>query len=345
MTVNETNQYIKETLKSYCDNIIPERAFEVKMPHVLFLNRKEFEELSKSKLHFYFELSAIRFVIIDIESVYYLIAVGDKNLKSNNTDIIETQLSNSIFLGCAKALKLKVPTYVNAYDIIEQIYEPADGSDEGYSLDTLSGLFEPLKAFIVPEELVQSKDIYSTIGKIIVSNDQLKTLAFSQDTISSFIDFFDNGFFDYNVLNSYMSYCWRYSFLDVYRCLEPLFRHLVLPDLKSALGVSATIDTLGDLLDKHCGWRPQETGSMQKIFDEKLGYLSHGLLLRFKNLAIGDNPNEKVGNTVYQLRNRIVHHQDQYNLIEARLTPDKWDLLIGCILDAIVELRNKFPYN
>ena len=74
------------------------------MPHVLFLNRKEFEELSKSKLHFYFELSAIRFVIIDIESVYYLIAVGDKNLKSNNTDIIETQLSNSIFLGCAKVL-------------------------------------------------------------------------------------------------------------------------------------------------------------------------------------------------------------------------------------------------
>lgn len=346
MTVNTANQYIKDILKAYCDNIIPERAFEVKMPHVLHIDENEFKELSKSKTLFNFELSNIRFVIINIESNYYLIAAGDAELVSNNTDLVDSKITNTIFLGCVESLKLKVPPHVNAYQIIEQIYEPADGSDEGYSIDIICGFFEPLKVFAIPEEIARSKDLSLTIiGKMIVSNFQLKTLSFSQSTLDSFIDFFDNGFFDYNVINSFLSYCWRYSFLDAYRCLEPLFRHLVLPDLKSALGVNTSIDDLGELLDIHCGWRPQETGSMQKLFDENSGYISEGLISRFQSLSIGDDPNEKVGKSVYQLRNRIVHHQDKYSQIENKLSPHKWDLLIGCILDAIVELRKKFPYN
>lgn len=345
MKINEANQYIIDSLKAYCEDMIPERVFEVKAPFLLFVDKPEFEELSKSTSHFNFEVSTIRFNVINIGSIYYLIVAGEGNLTSENIDLVEVEIDNSIFLGCAATLKLKVPSYVNPYQIIDEICVQIDENYNGYSIETVCQFFEPIKAYIIPEGIALSNELLlATIGKLIISNSQLKKLPYSKRTVNSYIDFFDNGFFDNNIINSFLSYSWRYAFLDVYRCLEPIFKHLILPDLKDALGIEISIDEIGNLLDKYCGWRPQEIGSMQKLFDDENGYISEDLRSQFKKLSIGDNPNEKVGKSVYQLRNRIVHHQNQYHQIETLLTPEKWDELIGCILDAITELRKKFPY-
>lgn len=346
MTVNDANLYIKQSLNAFCAQNAPERSFEVKMPHVLYLERDEFEELSKLKICFNFVLANLRFEIINLSSKYYFIVAGDRELICDNSDFVETKITNSIFLSCVESMNLRVPSHINAYDIMEKIYVPDNDTDDGYQVEILSEFFEPIKAYEIPEEIAQSNDtILTAIGKIIVSNVHLKNLPFSESTINSYSRFFESGNFDFNVINSYLSYCWQYSFLDAYRCLEPIFRHIYLPQLKAELDITVSIDELGESLDKYCGWRPQETGSMQLLFDDSNPLLSEALIIRFKNLGIGASPNEKIGKFVYQLRNKIVHYQNRYNQSESILTINQWDQLIGCVIDAIIELRIKFPQN
>lgn len=321
MDINSVNQYIKKSLIDYCSSCIADRTLEIGMQHMLYLSEDEFVELGKSKSIFSSTIASLKFGIISLASNFYLIVAGDKDFVCDNSDFLEVDISNSIFLSCVEYMGIKVPNYVNAYDILEGIYPPQeDEKQKGYSIELVSSFFEPLKVYIIPEEIALSNNSRMTaIGKLIVGNPHLKTLPFTEATTNSYSHFFDNGNFDFNIINSYMSYSWRYSFLDAYRCIEPIFRHIYLPKLKSDLGISLGIEDLGDLIERHCGWRPQETGSMEILFDEKNSYLSESLINTFKSIGLGSSTDEKIGKSIYRLRNKIVHHQDKYNQTESLL--------------------------
>mgnify|MGYP007053721105 CR=1 FL=1 len=87
---------------------------------------------------------------------------------------------------------------------------------------------------------------------------------------------------------------------------------------------------------------PVISAKINKFTDK---YISEDLLQRLRSTNIGDSPDENIGKSIYKLRNKIVHHQGFSANIESLLTEEKWNELIGLLIDSLVELRQKILYD
>lgn len=344
MNVGEIDKYIKETLETYCKLKNSDSSFRVSAKHVIHIDENEFSELSKSKLEYNLSITQLRFAIIDINSKKYIIIIGTDNLTIDNDDFIPISINNVIFLSVVKSLELKVRGSVSYSYVEDIIYPMEDDKITGYDVDRVCELFEPFLVFEVPAQEVQNEfQIKTHIAKTLLANPEYIYLSFTSNTIKSYIQYYNSGNYDDNIFNSLLAYCWRYCFLDVYRCIEPIFRHLPLSGLKQEIGFPDTIDSLYEKIYNHCGWRPQETTSMETLFTDR--YLSDKLLQNLRAINISVSPEENIGKSIYKLRNRIVHHQGVSSDIEKSLSNEKWNDLVSYLLDALVELRNRIPYD
>lgn len=342
MNVNKSNEYIKETLEQYCKSQVNDSAFKVSATHMIHISEEEFNEVKKSKLKYEaLSVTRLRFAVIDISNKVYLLIIGTDNIVMENDDFVPTPLDKILFLSIVETLKLGIRDGVS-HSLIEETIYPIENDASGYELDSIIVLFEPVAVYEIPPQEIEKETQFKThIAKILLTNLNYTYLSFSENTIKSYMQYYNNIHYDDNIFNSLLAYCWRYCFLDVYRCLEPIFGHIPVSELKKEIGISNSVGSLFEKIYRHCGWRPQETSSMEKIFTED--YLSKDLLEQLHSLNIGDSPDEKVGNSIYKLRNKIVHHQGVSSDIEKSLSKDNWDRLVGLLLDAITELRRKYP--
>lgn len=342
MEINIINQYLKETLETYYESNEPGSQFKVSAKHIIHINEDEFNILNKSKLIYSINVTRLRFAVLDIYSKNFLAIVGTNSLFIDNTDFLEVSINNVIFLSVTGAINLKINENVSTAYIRDVIYpiEEEEKNKTGYELNSIKDLFEPFIVLEVPSQEVQNEfQIKAHIAKILLENSKYTYLDFAPDTIKSYIEYFNSCDYDDNIFNSILAYCWRYCFLDVYRCMEPLFRHIPLHGLKSEINFTGSIDDLYEKIYNHCGWRPQETSSMETLFTSN--YLTEELLEKLRLMNIGESPDENVGKSIYRLRNKIVHHQGVLSDIETSLTIENWNKLISYLLDSLMELRKK----
>lgn len=343
MEVRQCNDYIKETLETYCRSCNPDSAFKVPVKYVIHISEDEFADLNKSKLEYSISITQLRFAIIDINSKKHLVVVGSSNLLVENDCFTPVFINNVIFLSIAKSLNLNIREGILEADILDSIY-PIEEENVGYDVENVAKLFESFMVYEVPEQEVKREhQIKTHIAKILLANQKYLYLPFTSNTINSYVQYYNKSRYDDNIFNSSLAYCWRYCFLDVYRCIEPIFRHLPLSGLKQEISFQDSIDILYEKIYNHCGWRPQETSSMETLFTDQ--YISEELLQKLRATNIGDSPDENIGKSIYKLRNKIVHHQGFSANIECLLTEEKWNELIGLLIDSLVELRQKIPYD
>ena len=228
-------------------------------------------------------------------------------------------------------------------DIKDRIY-PIEELNKGYEVEDVAKLFESFVIFEIPMQEVQNESQRKTlIAKILLANQKYLYLSFTSNTINSYIQYYNSSKYDDNIFNSSLAYCWRYCFLDVYRCIEPLFKHVKLSKLKQEIGFQDSIDALYEKINNHCGWRPQEATSIETLFTDQ--YISKELLQKLHSINIGNSSDKKIGKSIYNLRNKIVHYQEDSTNIEKLFSEEKWNKLIEYLIDALVELRQKFPYD
>lgn len=162
-------------------------------------------------------------------------------------------------------------------------------------------------------------------------NRDILLLSFSDKTKQAYLDIFnDTKCINENILSSSVAYCWRYCFLDIYRCLEPKFTYPYIKRLKSDLSLSHTSDIIDSSLSEILGWRVKEEGAMVDLFRS----LPPDLEKEFTE-AKKDGENDIIGKRIYKLRNSIVHHYSVEDNIEDVRTILEWDNLICIMLKAI----------
>ena len=343
MNVNLCNAYIKETLETYCKLCNPDSDFKVPVEHVIHLSKDDFFDLNKSKLDYCISITQLRFAIIDINSKKNLVIVGVSDLLIENEDFTPVSINNVIFLSIVESLKLNIREGILEADIKDRIY-PIEELNKGYEVEDVAKLFESFVIFEIPMQEVQNESQRKTlIAKILLANQKYLYLPFTSNTINSYIQYYNSSKYDDNIFNSSLAYCWRYCFLDVYRCIEPLFKHVKLSKLKQEIGFQDSIDALYEKINNHCGWRPQEATSIETLFTDQ--YISKELLQKLHSINIGNSSDKKIGKSIYNLRNKIVHYQEDSTNIEKLFSEEKWNKLIEYLIDALVELRQKFPYD
>lgn len=343
MKINPINDYIKDTLETYCKSKNPDSTFEVSAKHIIHIDEDEFKELNKCKLEYNISVTQLRFSVIDVSGKKNLIIVGTQELVVENESFMPISINNVIFLSVVESTKLSIRESVSDSYIEEIVYPVDDVDNMGYDVDKIAELYEPFMVYEVPSEEISTESrIKSHIAKILLSNPKFLYLSFLSNTVDSYLEYYNSENYDDNIFNSSLAYCWRYCFLDIYRCIEPIFRHLPLTKVKREIGYKGSIDCLFEIINNCCGWRPQETSSMEILFSKD--FLSEPLLKRFRSIKnIEDSPGENIGKSIYRLRNKIVHYQGKSSDIENLLTSGEWNTLVSCLIDALVELRKKFP--
>lgn len=333
--INEANSYLKECLVNTVSEQLPDTKLKIE-PWLLNLSKEQFDKANNINIKYKaLNILTLKFLIVEFESVDYIVIIGNNNIKCENNDLEYIDIDESFYIATAYGAKIGIKKDCSAYNILENICEPENPETfQGYKLDVFKDFFEPIVIYKLPE-LCQSNIIFKKyVGTFLMYNKAMLLLPFSKNTKQAYLDIFtDNKCINENILSSSVAYCWRYCFLDIYRCLEPKFAYPSIKKLKSSLSLSHPSDIIDSSLCDILGWRAREEEAMIDLFN----CLSQNLTTEFVSVKKSDEANN-IGKRIYKLRNSIVHHYSDENNIEDVRTAVEWDNLICVMLKAIKEI-------
>lgn len=335
LKINEANSYLKECLIKTVSEKAPDEKLKIE-PRLLFLSKEQFDKANNINIKYdVLKILGLKFLIMEFETVDYIAIVGNSCIKCENDDLEYIDIDESFYIVTAYGAKINIKKDCNAYNILEAIYEPENPEIfQGYELETFKDFFEPIVIYRLPE-LCHSNIIFKKyIGSFLMYNKDMLLLAFSDNTKQAYLDIFtDTKCINENILSSSVAYCWRYCFLDIYRCLEPKFTYPCIKQLKDKLSITHTSSVIDDSLSSILNWRAKEEKSMITLFES----LSPSLKTEFESCKKDDEA-EQIGKRIYKFRNSIVHHYSVEDNIEDIRTVEEWDNLVCLMLKSIKEI-------
>lgn len=363
----EANQYIFARLKEFIDQQDDDREFQyygAEYPRCIETNKEDKKWLKNLEIIVKKEISSrIRFAFFKYENSFYFVSVG---IFSNdvNSDILEEYDRDNlgipgIITALIYELKIGVNKDSNFLLIYNDIFYPIEPKKiEKYNCDIVSKFFEPIKIYRMADDcaLIDHKnfDDDNTLFRVslfflsilasdnVSGSNSIKVLDFETDTLKSFRRICLEGHISIsyeNLFYSFVSFSWRHSFLDIYRCIERLFS--VPFWLKFYQDIYNNSDTekksFQDFmasLKENTGWKPIEENALGKLFEELSGSTYEPLK------SVRENKSEKDFKFIYNLRNSIVHFGPDHKGIN--LNDQDWNTIIKVCLDIVRELYGKY---
>lgn len=218
-----------------------------------------------------------------------------------------------------------------------------------YPFDCISNFFEPLCVYRIQDNSPfieqNSVNLIRLSGFYVLKNSQLISLDFSSSTLKKFEKIFYEGAFVVpydNLLLSLVSIAWKYSFLDIYRCIERLFCISSLEDLYIKLEIKDSLLNFSADIEDHIGWRPKENESLNKLIEESPKEFTDSF--RDIEKIVRGSEEGKYGKLIYTIRNSIVHFRpaNQNNL--SSLNDQHWDTIINSSLSIVEYLYDKYQH-
>jgi hypothetical protein len=280
------------------------------------------------------------------DSINYFVASGWNDLSQieyENLDLIE--LNAGLVTALIFELKLTVAKNISAYTVAEQVFYESEEEIIKYEYTQVLKFFEPFSVYKVNNDFPLTNIIDSDIAKLsglfIIRNPQIQFLKFSRKTKDYFERIFLEGAksipYD-NLLFSLVSVYWKYSFLDIYRCIERLFPISFLEELHNKLQIKTSLLDFSSNIERYIGWKPKESEAINYLID-KSPEDAINILKDIKKIIDG-NEEGKCGDMVYKIRNSIVHFRPANEHIE--LNDKQWDDMILACLYVIKHWYNKY---
>ncbi|NET78022.1 MULTISPECIES: hypothetical protein [Okeania] len=275
----------------------------------------------------------------------YFVAIGSQEYLENNQEVIQfIELNAGIVTALLFELKISVARKASPYDIADKIFYPSQKERIGYDFSTVRDLFEPIFVYKIPENspFLNLDDItLIRISGFYAKNSQLVSLNFSSNTLNEFEKLFIEGSKNIpyeNLLLSLVSVYWKYSFLDIYRCIERLFPISELEDLHTKLNIQDSLLNFADNIESYIGWKPKENEALNKLIKDSPN--SARQILRQVKANINNVEEGNLGNFVYKIRNSIVHFRPAIKQI--KFNDNNWDMLIHSSLLVIEHWYDKY---
>jgi hypothetical protein len=216
-----------------------------------------------------------------------------------------------------------------------------------YELSSIIKFFEPLCVYKIDNNCPftggEDIDLIRLSGFYILKNRQLISLDFSSKTLDKFEKIFFEGskVIPYeNLLLSLVSIAWKYSFLDIYRCIERLFCISALEEFHGKLKITCSILQFSTDIEDHIDWRPKENKSPNKIIEKSPEEVIN--LLREIKIFIHGESEGNYGDSMYKIRNSIVHFRGVNEALHSSLNDLYWDKLINSSLLIVEHWYDKY---
>ena len=331
----EANQYIFALLMNFVD----QSDVENKPPNgIRYIKTNKSEKQWLKNLNILKTqpiLPNLRTATLYFKKKYYFVVVGWG--KSESLDDILEPIPLNAGLVTALLFELKIPIRrdVTALELVDQILfrYKEDGSEyKGHDWYEVSEVFEPILAYQFPDSSPFKGDELAQISGFYLSkNPQQLSLPFSTQTIRSFEKIYLEGPASIpteNLLFSLTSVRWKYSFLDVYRCVEHLFSVFMLDKLHQRLKMPIPLIEFSVELEDHLGWRPKEDDTLKLLIEQSPEEAKQ--LLREVKLFLDSDAHGDLGIRFYKIRNAIVHYRPASERLN--LNDENWDKLIRATL-------------
>lgn len=379
-SIKRCNEYIIERLNERIK--LEDRLIEpLDINRAIKLNKSDRELIRKAKclspqgLFLQEKAACFRY-----KSEYYFVYVGtekpetpNKNQDRSYNDLIrfsedkgidDEEPENKIKFGWTvlviSELKVAVRSSVTGSEIYNALGAINDNYYDADASHNIQGFFEDFHVYkidsdsLLLEQSVKSqKDSirYPDISRVLLlyflDYNPVNNLNFEQKTIEIFYTFAYEGEasipFD-NILDSYLSFSWKYSFLDIYRCLERLFGIPQIFKLYETILPNIIFLNFVNKIEQFISWKPKEEDALKELLnvikkklEENVDIFNGFQSVKPKiNLNFSEKTQDAV--VIYSLRNKIVH----FNPKKIQLEESDWNQVISFCLLSTYLLYKKY---
>lgn len=291
----------------------------------------------------------LKTALFEFEDRQYFVVVGCHHQEDIELENVIEYMEMNAGIFTALLFELKVPLLQKAsyLEMIEDIFYESSEQTIRYELNSVVKFFEPLCVYQINDgsPFIEKKDIdlIRLSGFYILKNRQLISLGFSPKTLDKFEKIFFEGseVIPYeNLLLSLVSIAWKYSFLDIYRCIERLFCVFALEDLHVKLENKHSLLQFSADIEDHIGWRPKEDKSLNKLIEKTPKDIIDSLQ-EIKKVFHGEAEGN-YGDLIYKIRNSIVHFRYANNATYSQMNDLHWDILISSSLSIVEYWYHKY---
>lgn len=349
--IKASNQYITDCLNNYLNQYSQgdERLLEplnktIKLDKLDQVLLKKAKLLSKKNL-----FSQYKSACFLHDNEYYFIYVGAEKINYDQDfkdeyfiRLNEEEITPGWTVLIISDLEVKIKSSVEALEIYN-ILSVSNSDSDYYDIEDCQKIrtyFEDWYIYKIKSEsiLIPNPDISRVSLVYFLNYNSVNNLSFEEKTIHDFSILAYEGDpslpFE-NILDSYMSFSWKYSFLDIYRCLEKLF--IIPKTLKLYKDISVDLSFLEFItkFDLSIKWKPKEEEALASLFEvieERFLTFSetHNEFNLVKNSVSTDySKSTNEATVIYFLRNHIVH----FRSTKIELKESDWNSIISfCLL-------------
>ncbi|WP_207285695.1 hypothetical protein [Pseudomonas sp. FW300-N2A2] len=238
-----------------------------------------------------------------------------------------------------------------ARDILEVSVEPGYAGHDIYDLITYH---ENLNIYKIDQNSTFSTDEMWQIASNIACNlSGYRSVLIEESTAQEMLSISDIApHLSENVYTALTSIHWKYTFFELYKCLEALF---FLPwgmSTKNAFQLKLTALESHRAVMKITSFREKEAESVVKLFemldDSIVANAKAGTIISFRSLAL-DGAEDKltaskqsIGRRIYKIRNTLVHQEDYEDRDPLDLENENWSELIKFLCESIKYLYGNY---
>lgn len=108
LKINEANSYLKECLVNTVAEELPDKKLKIE-PRLLFLSKEQFDKANNINIKYnVLKILALKFLIIELESVDYIAIIGNNNVKCENDDLEYIDIDESFYIVTAYGAKIDI---------------------------------------------------------------------------------------------------------------------------------------------------------------------------------------------------------------------------------------------
>ncbi len=279
------------------------------------------------------------FALFSYLNDYYFVFVGNKNPQFFYSGLLEEKLSEGIFLSLISELNIPLLKNISETEL-KDYFEYYEDEYTGHDFDGLLKLFSPVCVYKI--NLLANDNFSIVLHKLAIDyfcyNPEATLLPFSNECKEYYLlltHSIGNIIPIENILRSVNASTWVYCYLDLYRCIENLydigkiFKHF--DSFKNDINFTEFYNKLAATLKRRADEKEALCVLISLLDSNKTQYI--------QSFLVGS---EKVDNFIYKLRNNIVHHRNDTEIV--RFNDEEWDKIIIFLILSIDSLYSKFSH-
>lgn len=342
-TINKTVELLFDLVKIKLDfNTTGVTERELSYDRWVYGNPDDTEWLAKCLIKEFIVINnELKVGLIEFDGNNYFFVTGLDNPNHLPIGVSFFPLNPGLFVAIISDLEIPVKSDISDLYIEQNILSQSknDKGYNGHDYNDLIRIFPSISIFKIDSNYIgdyaNTKSYVRQFFCLYLScNKKYLPLDFSQNTLQEINKFscLNSQILNYdNIIQALLSSHYKFTFLDIYRCVELLYQVVYIDEMHQKLTITNSKLDLLENIDNVLKWKPNERNTIQKIFNDTNSVYKTLLVNNIKNIT---SHKQNISDWIYDLRCSIVHLKPNHKHID--LSQTQWDGIIGGLVKILI---------